>query len=161
MIAISLLLWGCGASQALTKTDAQEAAESSRAKAANAKIEVSGISSAVTEISQGQVVSTVTTYYDTDKPVDPVTGTPPIKKKQEQNIRTDINLRKDEQAEGQTQANISATDDQKAKVDREQHNETASRRGLNWWQMILCGCGALSLLFLGLKLALKRIKTPF
>lgn len=116
-------------------------------------------STTVEQTSDEQVTTTLR-EYDTDKPVDSVTGTPPLKREVVQTRRKADAGRQtqttgqtiDRQAESAGQVSKQQTDGTMLQEDsRQQENaaaqvETVERRGLNTLQRILCTLGGLAFL---------------
>ncbi len=130
-------------------------------------------SSTKTELRSDEEVTTTTREYDTDKPVDPVTGTPPLKRETTETRRkTDLGQQEqtalqtaDRQSEyagrisGQQSDSMAIRGNSRGQVNTAAKIETAEKRGLNTTQRVLCSIGALAVLaglvWLGRKL-LKR-----
>lgn len=123
-----------------------------------------------TERASDEEVTTTVREYDTDKPTDPATGTPPLKRETTQTRRTADSGRQ-RQTTGQstlqhreltgrtTQQQAVQTAMQARSQKQEQADQTIrthEKRGLNTWQRSLCTLGGLvalgALLWLARKL---------
>lgn len=130
-----------------------------------------------TEQASDEEIVTTVREYDTDKPTDANTGTPPLKREVTQ-TRRKADAGRQTQTTGQTtdqrreeagQVNKQQTDKTVLQENSQQQEDTATRadttekRGLNTWQRVLCTLGGLvilgALVWLGWKL--KRIYKPF
>lgn len=121
------------------------------------------------QVSDEEVVTTVR-EYDTDKPTDAATGTPPLKREITQSRRKADAGRQtqttgqttDQQRETAGQVNKQQTDKTALQENSQQQDnaaaqvETTEKRGLNTWQRVLCTLGGLvilgALVWLGWKL---------
>ncbi len=130
-------------------------------------------SSTKTELTGDEEITTTIREYDTDKPVDPLTGTPPLKSETTQTRRrADASRREqttsqatDRQREGFAITADRQTDrtairgDVRGRANVTTRVETAEKRGQTTTQRVLCAIGALAILtglvWLGRKL-LKR-----
>lgn len=149
LIAISLLsIVGCASNRTISQVDSRTKREASQHLSVQADIETAGVRQTVTEISQGELIETEITVYDTDKPIDPATGTPPIKRKEKQTRRSVSDKQKTETSGDRSTASITAEDYKTGASALERQEETISRRGLTWWQKALCWAGGAGLLFL-------------
>ena len=110
-----------------------------------------------TELSSNEEVTTTVREYDTEKPTDPVTGTPPLKRETTQTRRkTDVG--RQTQTTGQTidehrelsgesssheaaKTELQETSGESTHIDT--NTETRERRGLNPLQRLLCTLGGL------------------
>ena len=81
----------------------------------------------------GEEVETVTREYDTSRPVDTLTGTPPLRRETTDTILGGGHARQQLRTEGNTSRQEAAETDL----------TTAQRRGLTWWQHALCIAGLL------------------
>ncbi len=100
--------------------------------------------SIVTETTGDEEVVTISREFDTDKPVDPATGTPPLKRETTQ-------TRRKVETEHQTQTAGQIVDLQRDVVEQHRDNatvqiEATEKRGLNDAQRTLCIIGSLALL---------------
>lgn len=95
-----------------------------------------------------EVIETETTEYDTEKPVDPATGLPPVLRKQKQIRRQDTNVQSAQTEARQTETGIIAQSRQEEETDVTRAVLSEQRRGLFWWQKALCWAGGAGLLFL-------------
>lgn len=146
------------------KTDST-AANSSR----DVRHDALNTSTTTEQVSDEEVVTTVR-EYDTDKPTDAATGTPPLKREITQSRRKADAGRQtqttgqttDQQRETAGQVNKQQTDKTALQENSQQQDnaaaqvETTEKRGLNTWQRVLCTLGGLvilgALVWLGWKL---------
>lgn len=126
--------------------------------------------STTTEQVSDEEITTTVREYDTDKPTDAATGTPPLKREITQSRRKADAGRQtqttgqttDQQRETAGQVNKQQTDKTDLQENSQQQDnaaaqvETTEKRGLNTWQRILCTLGGLvilgALVWLGWKL---------
>lgn len=108
-----------------------------------------------TEQVSDEEITTTVREYDTDKPTDTATGTPPLKREITQSCRkTDAGRQMqitgqitDQQRETAEQVNKKQTDKMDSQENSQQQDnaaaqiETTEKRGLNTWQRILCTLG--------------------
>lgn len=146
------------------KTDST-AATSSR----DVRRDVLDTSTTTEQVSDEEVTTTVR-EYDTDKPTDAATGTPPLKREITQSRRKADAGRQtqttgqttDQQRETAGQVNKQQSETTTLQNDSQQQEnaaaqvETTEKRGLNTWQRVLCTLGGLvilgALVWLGWKL---------
>ena len=106
-----------------------------------------------TELSSNEEVTTTVREYDTEKPTDPVTGTPPLKREITQ-TRRKTDAGRQTQTTGQTiDEHRELSGDEAAKTELQETSgesthtdtdtETRERRGLNPLQRLLCTLGGL------------------
>lgn len=106
---------------------------------------------------------TVHEIFDTSKPIDPTTGTPPLQERITKNARRDESARQDTQTESQSES--ARIVDSTATVDQSRGAETRTavtvshkeKKGLNWWQQTLCITGLMAALFGAFKI-IKSLK---
>lgn len=134
--------------------------------------------STTTEQASDEEVVTTTREYDTDKPVDPATGTPPLKRETTQ-TRRKVDAGRQEQTTSRTtdqQHDVTADVTKEQTVGttvqgNSQHRgdtvtevKTTEKRGLNTIQKVLCAIGGLTILvglaWVAIKLK-KRFYKPF
>lgn len=126
--------------------------------------------STTTEQVSDEEITTTVREYDTDKPTDAATGTPPLKREITQSRRKADAGRQtqttgqttDQQRETAGQVNKQQTDKTDLQENSQQQDnaaaqvETTEKRGLNTWQRVLCTLGGLvilgALVWLGWKL---------
>lgn len=116
--------------------------------------------STTAEQASNEEVTTIVREYDTDKPTDTATGTPPLKREITQSRRrTDTGQQTyttsqttDQQRETAGQAHKQQTETTVLQHDNQRQNnvaaevETLEKRGLNTWQRLLCTLGGLVIL---------------
>ncbi len=111
-------------------------------------------------------VEIITEIYDTTQPVDPATGTPPLK---ERTTQTRRRIEQTRQTVDTEQAVLTAsTTENTTVIQDETHTrqetdtavEATEKKGLNWLQRTLCVVGLLALLYIGIRLLLTYFK-PF
>lgn len=153
-----VLLSGCGASRRTMKSDTMTTREAQAAAHAGLESSVKERMATQTEQFRDEEVTTVVVEYDTSRPVDSSSGTPPVQRTIRQTRRTTTTARQDAQTD--TKATAKATADE-ASAEKEQTTvqaEEHTRRGLNGWQQILCYAGAAAILGLVVWLAGRRLK---
>lgn len=153
-----MLLTGCGASRRTMKSDTMTTREAQAAAHAGLESSVKERMATQTEQFRDEEVTTVVVEYDTSRPVDSSSGTPPVQRTIRQTRRTTTTARQD--AHTDTEATAKATVDAAA-AEKEQTTvqaEELTRRGLNGWQQILCYAGAAAILGLVVWLAGRRLK---
>jgi hypothetical protein len=140
MLLVLLLTPGCSPMKRAMKVSEQ--------MAGNAGIVVSEVqhdridTSTTTEAASDEEIVTTRREYDTDKPIDPATGTPPLKRETTQ-------TRRKVEAERETQTTGQTTDRQLDVVEQQQAEvvvqaDTAEKRGENIIQRVLIAIGVLA-----------------
>ena len=187
LLTSALCLANCSPTKKATTASQQTTNSSERQTASERKVVTDGAAavslqdvlhgqtdtSTITEQASGEEVVTTERVYDTDKPVDPATGTPPLKRETTQTRRkadagwqtqtisqsVDRQLSATGQAAERQVDNIASQESSRHSGDTTTQVETVERRGLNGLQKTLCIVGALALLagVVWLILKLKRI----
>lgn len=101
-----------------------------------------------TAINERLNISLKQTKYDTDKPIDPETGKPPIKEENDINLTKETNAQITENTNG-TKARRSSSelvDKSKDKSKSESSEKTKTETGLKWWQKMFVVIGVSSLI---------------
>lgn len=158
VVLMLLVLAGCGVSRRTMKSDTETNRETAAAAHAEQESHVKETTATQTEQSRDEEITTVVVEYDTSRPVDSTTGTPPVQRTIRQTRRTTATAQQD--ARTDTEATAKATVDA-ATGEKEQTTvqaEEESRLGLNGLQQILCYTGAAAILGLILWLAGRRLK---
>lgn len=145
---VILLLSGCGASRHLSKSDTQTAIETEQTAQTGKEEKNSEAMTAKTDMNRAEEVVTEVTEFDTALPVDPATGTPPVKRKTTQTKRTATQAQRDITADRTTSAATFENRESSEKSNTTTVAEETSKRGLNWLQSALCLAGITALLFL-------------
>ncbi|MCM1302249.1 MAG: hypothetical protein NC250_01255 [Alistipes senegalensis] len=144
-LTISLLLAGCGASRQATKTSETLFRDTTTAGTTATTTDRTGQGQTAAEQERDEEAITVTTVYDTSQPVDPTTGTPPVKVYTEQIRRSSTKARQEakieiEEAEARITHQTTDEHSEQATI-----VEATSRRGMNAVQRILCTIGLLAI----------------
>lgn len=144
-LTISLLLVGCCASRQTAKS--AETASRDTATAENMKTTTDRTEQARTIVDQecDEEVITVTTVYDTSRPADPTTGTPPVKAHTTQLRRTTAKARQEANVEREETGTQTIGKETTEHAERDIFVETTGRRGMNPAQRFLYTIGLLSL----------------
>lgn len=128
--------------------DSRTVQESSLRTEAAARITTEAVTTALSDMASREVIETETTEYDTEKPVDPVTGLPPVLRRQKQIRRQDTNVQSTQTEARQTESGIIAQSRQEEETDVTNAVLSEQRSGLPWWQKTLCWIGGAGFLFL-------------
>jgi cobalamin biosynthesis Mg chelatase CobN len=150
-----LLFIGCRAplkvadSQALKVTDKTQVATSEK-KESKTEAEVS--TAKLTDEAECVVTTTKVTEYDTDKPVNPDTGKPPVKSETETVQAASRGKKEQEvtQSSAVDTASYTATDSSRKDVGIEvqhQHSEKRQLPAIFWWAVSIVAVGVLALIF--------------
>lgn len=140
-LTISLLLTGCGASRQAMKSTETFVCDTVAAETTETTTDRTELEQTSAEQERNEDIITVTTEYDTSLPVDPTTGTPPVKVRTTQVRRTATKVRQD------TKTESTETETQVSSQEMVGHSEGAaviemtSRRGMNGVQRTLCTIG--------------------
>lgn len=114
----------------------------------------------------GQEIETITREYDTDRPVDTLTGKPPLRRETTQRQRltdsiceasrvqqTEHRIKADTASGGEhTRQQIRVTGDISRQETAETSVDTQRQRGLAWWEYALCIIGLLAVGYASYKL---------
>lgn len=143
-LTISLLLSGCCASRQSTKSVETVSCDTAVTESTATTTDRAEQTQTAAEQERDEEVITVTTIYDTSQPVDPTTGTPPVKVHATQLRRTTAKARQEAKIESlETEMQIA----DKETIEHAERNaavETTSRRGMNGTQRLLCTIGLLT-----------------
>lgn len=164
LIAVSALcLWSCSTTKRATTASLQTESNVEQ-QVIEREIEHERLDvSTVTEQATDEEVVTTEREYDTTRPTDPATGTPPLKRETTQ-TRHKVDAGRQEQTVAQTADRQQDVTEQVVTQSRDDIEvETNEKRGLNATQKILCSIGSLALLaaLVWLALKLKRLYKPF
>lgn len=144
-LTISLLLAGCSASKQATKSSETLFRDMTTTETIDTTTDRTEQELTATEQERDEEVITATTVYDTSQPIDPTTGTPPVKVYTEQIRRTSTKARQEAKIES------TSTEMQTTHQTTDEHSERAaiveatSRRGMNAAHRILCTIGVLTI----------------
>lgn len=153
---ISLLLAGCGASRQAAKsaeTIFRDTATVGTAETASGRTEQKRTTA---EQERDEAFVIVTTEYDTSRPVDPTTGTPPVKVRTERLQRTATKTRQKAASESEETETKRSGQETTGHTEQTAVFETTNRRGLNGVQRILCTIGLLAIAGIAGWLLLRR-----
>ena len=127
-----------------------------------------------TDLSETETVETVTENFDTDKPTDPETGTPPLKSRTTERRGNHSTSTVNERTELETSSRTEARDSSRAEVasglsealeskteSKEDFREEAAKKSLTWGQKTLMYCGIGAILFAVAWIFLKLYKPRF
>lgn len=144
-LTISLLLAGCGASRQTMKSTETAVCDMTATEMVETTTDRTELEQTFAEQERNEEVITVTTEYDTSLPVDPTTGTPPVKVRTTQVRRTATKARLEEKTESaETETQVSSRETV-GHSESEAVVETTSRHGMNGVQRILCTFGLLTI----------------
>lgn len=152
------LLSGCGAARRTMKSDTVTTREAEAVAHAELESNTKETTATQTERSRDEEVTTEVVEFDTSRPVDSSTGTPPVKRTIRQTRRTTATARQDVHTDTEVTAKATADAAAAEKEEATVHAEEHTRRGLNGWQQILCYTGAAAILGLVVWLAGRRLK---
>lgn len=157
-LAIIPLLFGCGASRHVLKSNTQAGVEAVETAHSGTEAKVTEAVTVKTDVAQDEEVVTEITEYDTALPVDPATGTPPTKKKTTQTKRAATQVRQATTADRNTSAGTFENRESSGKTTTTTVTEDTSKRGLNWVQSALCLAGIFAILSLVVWVVIRRFK---
>ncbi|SEA70505.1 hypothetical protein SAMN05444145_105235 [Alistipes timonensis JC136] len=146
IVLILLVLSGCGASRKTMKSDTETVREAAAAVHAEADTTVTEQTTTHAELSKDEEIITEVTEFDTSRPVDPATGTPPVKRKTKQVRRAATQAQQVTTANTEAVGSSTMSADAAEKENTATHSEEKARRGLNWWQTALCAIGVIAIL---------------
>lgn len=142
-LTISLLLASCGASRQTAKSVETVSRDTATTESTAATTDRTEQTQTATEQERDEEVITVTTIYDTSQPVDPATGTPPVKVHTMQMRCNTTKTRQEAKIESrETEMQIA----DKETIEHAKRNaavETTNRRSMNGIQRLLCTFGLL------------------
>lgn len=140
-LTISLLLAGCCASRQTAKSVETISRDTATTESTATTTNRTEQTQTAAEQERDEEVITVTTIYDTSKPVDPATGTPPVKAHTTQLRRNTTKARQEVKIESQETEIQTADKETTEHAERDAAVETTSRRGMNGTQRLLCTIG--------------------
>lgn len=152
------LLTGCGATRRTMKSDTETNRETAAAAHAEQESNVMETTATLTEQSRDEEITTVVVEYDTSRPVDSTTGTPPVQRTIRQTRRTTATARQDAKTDTEATAKVTADTAAGEKEQTTVQAEEESRRGLNGLQQVLCFVGVTAIVALVLWLTVRRPK---
>lgn len=156
---VALVLSGCGASRKTMKSDTETVREAAAAVHAEADTTVTEQTTTHAELSKDEEIVTEVTEFDTSLPVDPATGTPPVKRKTKQTRKAATQAQQVTTANTETVGSSTMSADTAEKENTATHSEEEARRGLNWWQTALCAIGLIAILAVALRVWINSILT--
>lgn len=159
LLVLSLSMVGCGTTRKNQSSQSLEIVESAEAATTEITQKTEDVVVSVSETNEGEKVTTEVLEYDTSLPVDPETGTPPLKRKTIQTQERQTNIHQEQKAESQTDTTIQQQEESTTISESRTHDEVQTKRGLNFWQSGLICVGIFTLIAILLKLIFKRIKT--
>lgn len=157
-LLVTLLLSGCGTSRHLSKSNTQGKVETAEAVQSGTEEKTAEAVTVKTDVAQDEETITEVTEFDTSLPVDPATGTPPVKKKTTQTKRTATQVQQAVEADCSTSAGSFQNKESFGKSDTVTTTEDTTRRGLNWMQSALCMAGIAAILTLIVWALVRRFK---
>lgn len=162
LLVITLFLFGCKTPQKTTsnlktnqetevKKDVQTTDEQLVAEITNQVI--SRLTDEKTEI------NIKTTEYDTDKPIEPSTGKPPVKKESDLKLNNQkkVNEKETIETEKDSVSQTTSSDNSRIKEKTVGNSKEVVETGLKAWQKVLIGVGALTIIGLVVFLIIKFI----
>lgn len=141
-----LILSGCGASRKTMKSNTETVREEAAAVHAEADTTVTEQTTTHAELSKDEEIVTEVTEFDTSRPVDRATGTPPVKRKTKQVRKAATQAQQVTTANTETVGSSILSVEGTEKENMATHSEEEARRGLNWWQTALCAIGIIVIL---------------
>ena len=145
-LTISLLLAGCGASRQTMKSTETAICDMTATETVETTTDRTALEQTSAEQERNEEIITVTTEYDTSLPIDPTTGTPPVK------VRTTQVRCNTTKAHQEAKIEIQETEMQIADKETIEHAErnaaveTTNRRGMSGTQRLLCTIGLLAII---------------
>lgn len=143
-LTISLLLAGCCASRQTVKSAETVSRDTAATESTATTTDRTEQTQTAAEQERDEEIITVTTIYDTSQPVDPATGTPPIKAHTTQLRRNTTKARQETKIESLETAIQTASKETAEHTERDAAVKTISRRGMNGTQRLLCTIGLLA-----------------
>ena len=154
-VILLLLFIGCKTplkvtnSQKLEVTDKTQVATTLKQKSKQ-EVEVSTLKTI--EKTENVVTTTKTTEYDTEKPINPTTGKPPVKSETEttQTVSSNKITQENTTVAASDTTTIEKTDSSKKNVTIEaeqEHSEKKQLPNILWWAVSIIGVGILALVF--------------
>lgn len=157
-LTISLLLAGCCASRQTAKSAETVFRDAATTESTETTADRAEQTQTVAEKERDKEVITVTTIYDTSRPTNPETGTPPVKVYTEQIRRTTAKARQEAKIESQETEMQTASKETAEHAERDAAVETTSRRGMNGTQRLLCTIGLFAVVGIAGWLLWRRFK---
>lgn len=153
IVVLMLLFLSCGASRRTMKSDTDSTRKTTVIVHAKTDTTVTEQTTTHAELSKEEEIVTEVVEFDTARPVDPATGTPPVKRKTKQTRKATTEVQQDITT-GTEAAVLSTTSVQTAEKEiAVAHSEEKTRMGLNRLQQALCFVGASAIVALVLWLA--------
>jgi len=166
LTALVLAMAACGTSRETVKSDARGTFDARQTQTVERAAVSEGVTASRSTIAEDETATLRVEEFDTARPVDPSTGTPPLARRvTREGRRTTAAISTGQTAQVQTVAETLATDTTAAATTTERL-ATTERRGLSRWQRIALWClgaGAIAVvaLFIRTWILLKRIYKPF
>ncbi|WP_418450182.1 hypothetical protein [Alistipes sp.] len=158
VILIGAIFCGCGASRRTMKSQTEATRETADAIHTEADTKITERTATQTDLSKDEEVVTEVVEFDTSRPANPATGTPPVKRTIRQTRRAAIKTQEvattDTEAAAETTTDIAAAAKEQTTAKAEEH----TRRGLNGLQQLLCYTGTAVLVGLLLRLVVRRLR---
>lgn len=158
VVLMLLVLSGCGASRRTMKSDTDATHKAATAFHIEADTTLTERTTTHSELSNDEQIVTEVIEFDTARPVDPATGTPPVKRKTRQTRKAATKAQQvtttDTEAAGSSTSSAQTVEEEHAVT----HWEEETRRGLNGLQQALCFAGASAIVGLVIWLAGRRVK---
>lgn len=153
IVVLMLLFLSCGTSRRTMKSDTDSTRKTTLIIQAETDTTVTEQTTTHAELSKEEEIVTEVVEFDTSRPVDPATGTPPVKRKTKQTRKATTEVQQDittdTEAAGLSTTSIQTTEKEIAVT----HSEEKTRKGLNRLQQALCFVGASAIVALVLWLA--------
>lgn len=156
LLAISMTALGCNASRHAVRSDGTTAVETVATAAVTATGDMTERTRTTTYVDCNEETVTETTVFDTSLPVDPATGTPPVRVRTVQRRRTATGTTQNVSTDRRDSLTLAADSREDERLESRRVSET-SRRGLNPLQRALCVTGAVAVL-LGILWILRRFR---
>lgn len=153
-LAISVAAFGCNASRHTVKSDGTTAGETVATAAVTATGDMTEQTRTTTYVDRNEETVTETTVFDTSLPVDPATGTPPVRVRTVQRRRTATGTTQNISTDRRDSVTLAIDSKEEGRIESRRVSET-SRKGLNPLQRALCVTGAVAVL-LGILWILRR-----
>lgn len=153
-----LLLGGCGATRRSVKSDVETVSNTQTDTHTESEEAVTEQTDTTTDLAKDEEVTTEVTEFDTSLPVDPATGTPPVKRRSTQTRRTTTQARQETASEHQSVARQNTDSSADERSEAIVVTETDDRRGMNSVQRTLCTVGIVAIVLLVLWLLRRHFK---
>ncbi|MCD8081875.1 MAG: hypothetical protein LUF04_16210 [Bacteroides sp.] len=147
ILAVSLLVMGCGASRKAVKIDTHQAVEIEQTREAETFTESQETIATTAELSQDERVVTLVEKFDTTLPVDLQTGTPPLKRRITQARETATTVSQEQVAEAAASSHSTEQEATSIAAQADDKSESVTRRNFPWWVVVVGAIGITALVW--------------